>query len=228
MQVTSPRCQAEKGWGVLLSWEEEKNCRNSLSKQELSRNSHFHPCAPSNQGDSYQQDNRENRGLIEGGGGIQMPGRCVICKLLPFLDHTGTDHPLNKYCLADEGFPLWYSIRSNTDTNDHKDGGCVHSLPSAMQGWGTEYALLPASHPHDPHSTRKKNQVVIISPCNWEKWKTFLDIIVSLLLSLPHLLTGDLDHPPSMSKYKLSASSHNHLSQKKESLYVEPSPSLLL
>ena len=51
----------------------------------------------------------------------------------------------------------------------------------------------------------------------------FLDIVVFL-----PLLKGDLDHPTLMSKYKLSSSSHNYLSQKKGSLSTEPSANLLL
>lgn len=72
---------------------------------------------------------------------------------------------------------------------------------SASVMWGSGLRLL-CYMPHiisEPQSTKEKLSILYR---NWEKDRIFLVIIASLLLALPDLLKGDLDHPTSISKYK--------------------------
>lgn len=97
-----------------------------------------------------------------------------------------------------KGFPLSHSILSDADIDNCKDGGYVYLSASVM--WGSGLHLL-CYMPHiisEPQSTKEKLSILYR---NWEKDRIFLVIIASLLLALPDLLKGDLDHP-SISKYK--------------------------
>lgn len=78
-----------------------------------------------------------------GGGGNRMPGSCVIYKPLPFWGLQWNRSSTEQYCLLGKGFPLCYNVLSNANTEDCKDGGCVHFLPSVFSAICLESFMTP-------------------------------------------------------------------------------------